>query len=65
MRKRIAGPGRFPGEKAGCLEFELAELEDILPGSKATELWSGENTEIGSTFSTKLPAHGAKVFYLA
>ncbi|MBP1585510.1 MAG: glycoside hydrolase family 27 protein [Lachnospiraceae bacterium] len=52
-------------EEDGVLGFDMAELESISAGSDAKELWSGESMQIGDKFTVSLPAHGAKVFYIA
>jgi hypothetical protein len=52
------------GEQRGTLSVELDELEDLIPGSKATELWSGESVVVDKLFSVEIPEHGAKVFYI-
>ena len=52
------------GEQRGTLSVALDELEDLIPGSKATELWSGESVVVDKLFSVEIPEHGANVFYI-
>ena len=52
------------GEQRGTLSVALDELEDLIAGSKATELWSGESVVVDRLFSVEIPEHGAKVFYI-
>ena len=52
------------GDKDGEFELVSEELEDFLPGSKATELWSGEIITIERKLKFEIPAHGAKVYYI-
>ncbi len=52
-------------DEDGEFGFDMEELEGFSAGSDARELWSGESVRIGDTFTATLPAHGAKVFYIA
>ena len=52
-------------DEDGEFGFDMEELEGFSAGSDARELWSGESVRIGDAFTATLPAHGAKVFYIA
>nr|MCR5739818.1 hypothetical protein [Lachnospiraceae bacterium] len=52
-------------DEDGEFGFDMEELEGFSAGSDARELWSGESVRIGDTFTATLPAHSAKVFYIA
>ncbi len=53
------------GSESGQIAFSMEELELNGQDHNATELWSGESAEFRESISAEVPAHGAKVFYIA
>lgn len=50
------------GETAADITVSMQECE--IAGSKATELWSGEEISLGDSITANIPSHGAKAYII-